>query len=117
MLTWQNNGKKSARDDGAGKLTGDATGSVDYLNGTIKLPAYIDSTSVDYVCDEPDRIQVGLADGLGLTAEEKGEVWNITLGTAIPDWRTVSLTALGSFEEYTSTTVSNSYSGYAAALR
>jgi len=116
VLTWQNNGKKRAQDDGAGKLTGDATGNVDYLNGTIKLPAYIDSTSVDYVCDEPDRIQVGLTDGLGLTAEEKGEVWNITLGTAVPDWRTVSLTALGSFEEYTSTTVSNSYSGYAAAL-
>lgn len=117
VLTWQNNGKKRAQDDGAGKLTGDATGNVDYLNGTIKLPAYIDSTSVDYVCDEPDRIQVGLADGRGLTAAEKGEVWNITLGTAVPDWRTVSLTALGSFEEYTSTTVSNSYSGYAAALR
>ena len=117
VLTWQNNGKKRAQDDGAGKLTGDATGNVDYLNGTIKLPAYIDSTSVDYVCDEPDRIQVGLADGRGLTAEEKGEVWNITLGTAVPDWRTVSLTALGSFEEYTSTTVSNRYSWEAAALR
>lgn len=117
VLTWQNNGKKRAQDDGAGKLTGDATGNVDYLNGTIKLPAYIDSTSVDYVCDEPDRIQVGLADGRGLTAEEKGEVWNITLGTAVPDWRTVSLTALGSFEEYTSTTVSNRYSWEVAALR
>ena len=90
---------------------------MDYLNGTIKLPAYIDSTSVDYVCDEPDRIQVGLADGRGLTAEEKGEVWNITLGTAVPDWRAVSLTALGSFEEYTSTTVSNRYSWESVALR
>ena len=36
-ITWNSGGSKTAYDDGLGTLTGDATGTVDYANGVVRL--------------------------------------------------------------------------------
>lgn len=37
VIKWENNGLKTATDNGLGQLTGDATGSVDYSDGVVRL--------------------------------------------------------------------------------
>ncbi|MEC7120586.1 MAG: hypothetical protein VXW65_11895 [Pseudomonadota bacterium] len=67
-VTWTLNGDaKSASDDGAGSLTGDATGSVDYANGLLFLtPALLPQQgtvfSVDYQHGTPESAIVSDVD-------------------------------------------------------
>ena len=110
VLTWEDNGTKTARDDGNGSLTGDMQGAVDYLNGVISTARYINSNTVEYACEETRRISASVVGGAGygMTAEDKGAYWELSFeGT--PEKRIFKLSLDGEFPERTDYTLSNRY--------
>lgn len=80
VLEWNDNGSKRASDDGKGRLTGDAAGTVDYYDGKITLDAAINAQAVSYRCDEPPKI-----DTEPVSAQKQGGNWEIVLAdTPLP---------------------------------
>lgn len=107
VLTWQDNGSKTARDDGKGKLTGDASGDVNYLTGEIKMPTYINSNNVNYVCTEPERIHAVMNNGFSVTESE--HEWVLNFGDKVPDLQAILITAAGRIDDAKDYSVSNGY--------
>ena len=103
VLTWEDGGTKTARDDGNGSLTGDMQGSVDYLNGVISTARYINSNSVEYTCEETRRISASVVGGAGygMTAEDKGAHWELVFKDATPNQSVFRLDVKGQVSEET----------------
>lgn len=116
VLTWEDNGAKTARDDGNGNLTGDIQGAVDYLNGVITTVRYINSNAVDYTCEEALKISASVVGGAGygMTLGDKGTHFELTFKDSLPNQATFSLKLEGSVSEKNEYTVPN---WYGAALR
>lgn len=117
VLTWDDNGAKTARDDGNGSLTGDIEGAVDYIDGVITTAHYINSNTVNYTCDETRVITASVVGGagIGMKAEDKGSHWELGFDTP-PDQKAIRLTLQGEVSEATEYTVPNRYR-YADGLR
>jgi len=116
VLTWIDNGAKTARDDGNGNLTGDIQGAVDYLNGVITTVRYINSNAVDYTCEEVLKISASVVGGAGygMTLEDKGTHFELMFKDSLPNQATFSLKLEGSVSEKNEYTVPN---WYGAAFR
>ena len=116
VLTWTDNGVKTARDDGNGNLTGDIQGAVDYLNGVITTVRYINSNAVDYTCEETLKISASVVGGAGygMTLGDKGTHFELMFKDSLPNQATFSLKLEGSVSEKNEYTVPN---WYGAAFR
>ena len=116
VLTWTDNGVKTARDDGNGNLTGDIQGAVDYLDGVITTVRYINGNTVDYTCEEVLKISASVVGGAGygMTLEDKGTHFELMFKDSLPNQATFSLKLEGRVSEKNEYTVPN---WYGAAFR
>lgn len=83
-IAWNNGGTKTATDDGLGNITGDATGTVDYTRGVIRLsPNALPPVGTTFLVD----IDGAVGNSTGTTALQNGNIGttDIVPGTiAIP---------------------------------
>lgn len=119
-VTWTENAvQKTAEDDGLGNLTGDATGTVDYSAGVIRIspntlpaPGTVFLINADAAPVEPPTAQVMFAGGLiGKTGIKPGSI-SATAYLTIEYSGSVPLTKINGSVTTTSQTISNTYTVY-----